>query len=224
MKTVISFIILYFFFHSFDIYSEKPTENDEAMASIRIAMQNIDRNTTKATLYIDKALQHKDKLDKKTLVKLYEAAGKVYRTNAQYLQSLVFFKNQLELQKNIDPANEHYIYNDIGIVYTRLNNTKLAREYYTKSLQVLQNQKSKQNETQIYNVYNNLAVLELNDGNVVKALEIFTKCKDLCQKTNDVQGLVMTYQNISIANTQLKEYDTALQYFYKAKYLAKNTI
>lgn len=188
---------------------------------IDLATKNADRNSTKSIKYIEKAFEYKSKINESILLKLYECAGKVYRTQDEFYISLKYYNEQLELQKKINPKDIYFIYNDIGTVYYRLGNLKKAREYYDIALEGLKKTDNKSFQQQIYNVYNNLGILEQKEGNIIKSLEIFTKCKEICKESNDIQGLIMAYQNIAIANLELKDYAPALHDLHKAKYLAR---
>lgn len=220
MRALFLFFLLIVFSTS-SISAKDTADNDQYVLSlIRTANQNADKNSTKSVYYIEKALEYKDNISKTTLLKLYECAGKVFRTQTDYLLSLKYYNEQLELQKSIDPERIYYIYNDIGTIYILLEEPKKAREYFNKSLAGIKKSPDSVYRSQIYNVYNNLAILEQKEGNVIKALDIFMECKDICLKSNDIQGLIMAYQNISIANMELKDYSIALNYLHKAKYLA----
>lgn len=182
-------------------------------------------NPAQSTLYINKALQYKNKIAPKTLITLYETTAGNYYGQQSYLLALDYFYQTLELQKKVDPIRLHYIYNNIGCTYLELGDTLKSQKFLYKSVDGLKKAISKgkveEKSVEAYLVYSNLAVLEMNNKNYSKAIEMFHMYKKHGIRLKDTVGIVNTYQNLSNIYNSLKQLDSSKYYSNKGIQLAK---
>lgn len=189
------------------------------------ASKNIYSDSNKAFLYINEALQYKDKITPKQQLKLYQVTAGAYFNQQSYLLALDYYYKSLELQKKINPYGAHFIYNNIGCTYMQLNDTVKTRKFLYKSLEGLKVAIAKgklgEKNVEAYLLYSNLAVLEMESKNYKKALEMFHIHRKHSIRLKDTVGIVSTCQNLSNIFNALNQRDSSSFYFNKGILLAQ---
>ncbi|OBW43355.1 Tetratricopeptide repeat protein [Chryseobacterium sp. MOF25P] len=220
MKKILIFVLLFIQFISFGQSKGSSEMNKQVSELIKLANANNETNAVKALNYLNEAFEYEKTADEQVKFNLYEAAGNIYFSQESYHLALKYYNKQLTLQDTESSLQKHIIYNNIGKVYWRLEDKKKAKEYWEKSLHELQQSTERKRSPESYIVFNNLAVLERSEKNYVKALKMLNEYANYSVKLKDTAGLVKAYQNIAINHIDLKEYDTAFDYFQRAKKLA----
>lgn len=224
-----SFIFL-FYFTSTTCVAQK-TETPKSLSDQKVegllkkASASISTDSNKAFFYLNKALAFKDEITEKQLLQLYKVTATTYYNQQSYIYALDYFYKSLELQKKVDPAQMHYIYNNIGCVYMDLGDIPKSRSFLTKSLEGLkkslaQNQASTSKSVEAYLVYSNLAVIEMETKNYKKAIEMLQIHKKHSIRLKDSSSILSTYKNLSNSYDQLKIKDSSRYYFQKGTRLA----
>lgn len=181
----------------------------------------------KSLLYINKALKYKNDISDKQLLFLYKIATVACINQQANLLALDYGYKALALQKKIDPSQMHFIYNNIGCVYLQLKDTEKSRKFLNLSLKGLKESLAKgtlkEKEVEAYLVYSNLAVIEIENKNYVKALEMLHIYKKQSIRLKDTAGIIITYQNLSNVLNNLKQIDSSKFYSDRGIALAKRS-
>jgi len=201
---------------------ETPTVVEELLIKARKSSIS---NPEKSLSYLNKALKYKDEVSDKQLLYLYKI-GLVASMNLQAnIQALDYGYKALALQKNIDPSQMHFIYNNIGCVYKQLKDINKSRKFLNKSLQGLKQSLAKgtlkEKEVEAYLVYSNLAVIEMEDKNYARALQMLYIYEKQSVRLKDTSGIIITYQNLASVYYNLKQPDSSRFYSDKGIALAK---
>lgn len=97
------------------------------------------------------------------------------------------FINELKEAVRLAPTNVIYLTN-LGVAYGSINNTSLEREAYNKALEIDPNY-----PTAMYN----LALLEADENNKTKAIDLLNKMLQQLSKTNDEDRIERVRNKIS---------------------------
>lgn len=181
-------------------------------------MQN---NRTKAMSYLQEALKLENKLSDTTRVNLYVTAGNTYKDQESYYLALNYYYKGLEINDKIKARDSYSILNNIGGCYYYMENYKKARYFWEKSLKNFESSKPDQKSVEGTIIYNNLAVLEKQQGNYARALEMLKEFKNRNTILKDTLNMIMAYENIANVNLKLKETDTAVENLTQGITLAK---
>jgi tetratricopeptide (TPR) repeat protein len=128
----------------------------------------------------------------------------------------------LALQRKINPSQMHFIFNNIGCAYMQLNDLEKSREFLNKSLEGLKqsiaNGTPKEKEVEAYLVYSNLAVVEREDKNYARALQMLHVYIEQCLRLKNTSGIILTYENLATVHNSLQQPDSSR--FYSDKGIA----
>ena len=141
-----------------------------------------------------------------------EAIG--YYRKAKYDSSLYFLRKALEIFKN----REEYeviakIYNDIGNIYRRLEDSVKSLKYYHKSLEITE---MLENEKGMGKVYHNIGNIYFDQRNYKKALEYYKKSLNFEKKIGDSEGMASSYLNIGNVYHYSENSDKSVEFYKKA--------
>lgn len=212
-----SFIILIILILSINIYGQKGTQDPETVVSNLINLSQDARKTNriKSLSYIQEALKLEDKLSDSSLIKLYEESGIIYKDIESYYMALSFFYKEFELTQKHKPSESFFVLNNIGGCYYLLGEKSKARNFWEKSMKGFESF-SKKNVKNSQNVegsliYNNLAVLEKEEGNYAKALEMLKEFKSQNTILQDTLNVIMAHENLADVYVKLNEKNTAIK-------------
>ncbi|WP_131450812.1 tetratricopeptide repeat protein [Chryseobacterium sp. FH1] len=178
-------------------------------------------NRTKAMSYLQEALKLENKLADSTKISLYITAGNTYKDQESYYQALNYYYKGLEINNKIDARESYSILNNIGGCYYFMGNYKKARHFWEKSLKNFENSKPNKKSVEGSIIYNNLAVLEKEQGNYARALEMLKEFKNRNTISKDTLNIIMAYENIANVNLKLRETDVAVENLRQGITLAK---
>lgn len=182
-------------------------------------------NRVKSLSYLNEALTYENKIADSTLLRLYFIGGIIYKDQESYFMSLNLLFKSLELQNKVKPSLSFLILNNIGGCYYELKDFKKARHFWEQSLVVFekQSQEDRQDKSTLEGsiIYNNLAVLEMDEGNYAKALDMLKIFEKSNIKANMPFNVIMAYENLAQVYIKLNETDTAKDYYWKGIALSK---
>lgn len=174
---------------------------------------------------MQEALKYEKEISDTTLLTLYHEAGIIHKDRESLYMALNYFYKELELKKAIDKKESFFVLNNIGGCYYLLGNKKKARQFWEEALRGFKvYAKSNENKSKTLEgsiIYNNLAVLESDEGNYARALEMLKEFKAQNEKLKDTINLILAYENLSDVYIKLEETNTALKSLWKGRALAQ---
>ncbi|MEZ5016127.1 MAG: adenylate/guanylate cyclase domain-containing protein [Flavipsychrobacter sp.] len=140
--------------------------------------------------------------------KAYKVIAINYIALSEYAKALENLLAALEVYEKYNYDREvASIYNKLGLVYARNDNSK-ALSYYQKSLDLYQ----KINDINgVAQVYGNMGNVYFSTTNYAKALSNYNLALEQCRKHNDNYGIAQNVQNIAMINTVEANYKEALK-------------
>lgn len=221
MRLVICVIFVCNFLIVFGQNSILKDPNNYAADLLKQSGEYKETNRKKALSYLQEALKLESKLNDSTRTNLYITAGNTYKDHESYYLALNYYYKGLELQNKIKPSENFTVLNNIGGCYYMMGNYKKARYYWENSLKNYESNKSNKKSVEGSIIYNNLAVLEKEQGNYAKALEMLKEFKRRNELSKDTFNIIMAYENIADTNLKLQENDVAIENLRKGIFLAK---
>jgi len=192
--------IVGFFFNSFgqDDLIDSP---DEYVLGIIELAEKEQVSDTIILINLKEALRYEDQLVDETLLKLYNALGNKYtRLQSNYI-SLTYFYKALEVQTRINSDKTFFIESNIGGAYYNLGNREKARILWERALEGYEAYQNKNpddfEDINLTLVHNNLAVLEMNEGNLLRSLEMLKRFKKQNLKLRDTLNIIMAHENLA---------------------------
>ena len=142
----------------------------------------------------------------------YSNVAQMFNEIGDYEFALYYLKKALSIEethnKNLQKYNLIHLYNNIGFNYQCLKMFDTAHEYYQKGLKLLKKSDPDEpdfNENYKY-IYFNLATNQLNQGNLINALNFFEQESQLPSLSNKDISKIYTY----VGETFLKQNKTQL--------------
>jgi len=200
-------------------YSKDPDQYTSTL--LKQTEEYMKTNRTKAMSYLQEALKLESKIADSTRVSLYVTAGNTYKDQESYYLSLNFYYKALEINNRINTRESYSILNNIGGNYYLMGNYKKARYFWEKSLKNFENSEPSQKSVEGSIIYNNLAVLEKEQGNYARALEMLKEFKSRNISSKDTFNIIMAFENLADVHLKLKETDTAIENLRNGISLAK---
>lgn len=225
MRTLLN--IVFFLCAAFISAQMNNAENPDKYASelIQSAEDARTTNRTKSLSYIQEALKLEDELSDTTLLTLYRNAGIIYKDGESHYMALNYFYKELEIQNKINPKESFFIENNIGGCYYLMGDYNKAREFWGRAVKGFDvyMEKDKTNPRNIEGsiIYNNIAVLEKEEGNFAKALEMLKEFKSRNEELKDTFNVIMAYENLADVYVKLNESNTAMENLRKGILLSK---
>lgn len=187
----------------------------EAIHLIKMSEEVRKTNRFKSLSYIQEALTLEKQLSDSILLKLYSAAGLIYKDQESYYMALNYFYKQLELQEKQNRSESFFIENNIGGCYYLLGNKTKAREFWKKALlgyeSYIRKNKSDHRTKEASLIYNNLAVVEQEEGNFAKALEMLKEFRTQNILLKDTLNIIMAQENLADVYMDFNEPETAIK-------------
>ena len=224
LRNKFTIFLLLIFCAGFGQISDSQTPDEYVSNLLNLSLDAEVTNRIKALSYLQEALNMQNDVSDKTLIKLYRTAGIIYKDQDSHYMALNYFYKQLELQDKIDNSESFFIYNNIGGCYYFLHNLKKAKVFWNKALRgykVYAVKKNNKIKAEGSIIYNNLAVLEKDEGNYAKALEMLKEFKLHSETFKDTLNIIMAHENLSDVYIKLKENNAAIQGLWKGIILSK---
>lgn len=190
--------------------------------SLRIANKLKTENFTRSQYYINLAKEHTEKLNTDSAWKdYYNQTKKIYFE----VDALDLFQEALlseyNLYKNTNHENRYKLETQLAILYSRLNDKKIALYYFNKLWKHYSDKKDyyymAQTKTNIGNTY-------LNFGDAKESLTYFFDALELLNNSKKKDLGITIYTNIGRAYSKLNENTKALEYLIKSEQkIDKNT-
>lgn len=160
----------------------------------------------------------------KSLQKIYSAIANHYVGREAHYLALTYFFKELEIIQNSDQSDIYTVWNNIGGSYFKLGQLDKARKYWNMALNDYNKHLLKHPEKYIpveaTIIYNNLAVLEKEDGNFDKALTMQTKFRSKNLQLGDNESIIMANENLADIYLNKKNYVEAHKLIDEALMLA----
>lgn len=214
-------ILLLFILTAVSAYAQNDSKNSDAYVKrlVNLIRENND-NRIKSMSYLQEALRLERELHDSTKVDLYVTAGNCYKDQDSYYLALSYYYKALEIKDENASKRSFTILNNIGGCYYFMGNYKKARSFWETALKEFESNKSNQNVEGSL-IYNNLAVLEKEQGNYARALEMLKVFLKRNEVLKDTFNMIIAYENIADVNFKLKEPDLAISSLSKGIHLAK---
>lgn len=146
---------------------------------------------------------------------IYYFSGTYDKAIAKYLEAYPYFED----------AGDQYMvgmmYNNIGAAYSNRFNPERTVEYYEKALEKFE---ELQDTTWIVNLNHNLANEYFNLGQIERAEELYNTALDGFKLLEDSMYMAYAYSGIGTCLAERKEYQKALDYYYKAVLYSDSTV
>lgn len=225
MKILFFTFFLLSFVFVFGQTKENQTTEEYAAHLIQLSTEARESNRTKSMSYLQEALTLEKEVSDTTLLNLYRAAGLTYKDRESYYMAINYFYKELELQEKLNPFESFFVLNNIGGCYYQMGNQTKAREFWEKSLAgyetYLKRDKNNSGNKEGSLIYNNLAVIEKEEGNYAKALEMLKEFKSQNLLLKDTLNIIMAQENIADVYLKLNEKNVAVSEIQTGISLAK---
>lgn len=126
-----------------------------------------------------------------------------------------YFESLLNYKSIKDSADIGFVYNAIGIIYSRWEAADKALLYFNQAEEIYRNEANPRRLSQVLNSKAEVYSFYLN--NYDKALELYEESLQLKEQINDEIGIALLYNNIGTVYGSMKNYKKALEYLRKSE-------
>ncbi|MFW6043027.1 MAG: tetratricopeptide repeat protein, partial [Marinilabiliaceae bacterium] len=138
--------------------------------------------------------------------------GQRYRNQAQYGEAMKFHQKALDFATKAGNDNLlAQVYNQIGVVYRRIDDNPNALEMHVKALRMAE---ETGDSTLMSSAINSIGNVNYNLDRHMSAIEYFKRANRISEKMNNKLGLAINYNNMGEALLELEEVDSALSMFF----------
>ncbi|MGM0635721.1 MAG: tetratricopeptide repeat protein [Bacteroidota bacterium] len=156
-----------------------------------------------------------EKKNQKGLADVFNNFGIVYKNYGEYDKSIDHFETSLKINKELnDTLGVVKNYINIAGNHSYRGEYVKAKEYFQKSIEL--NERSVQDEMQLANAYNGLAIIFERQGELDEALINFERSKEMYVKLDDKSNLLIAYNNRANVMQQKGDHVSSIQSFQKA--------
>ncbi len=143
--------------------------------------------------------------------------GVLLRDRAEYDEAIELHELALELAGN-DTIVIIYALNNLGVVYRRLNQPRIAIDYHMKALEHAEEFKGCPNVTNrsIGISLNSIGNINLILNQPEQALKVFNETLLMEQKLNNKRGIAINYHNIGYAHEAMGQLNLANSFYHKS--------
>ena len=189
------------------------TNRLKALQGLTWPMLNV--NLDSAFILANMQLKYaRERNNKKWIAKALYNIATHYYYKSEYVKSLAFYEQSLELRKEIgDLKGEAAIYGNFGLIYGELGNHLKDLEYQLKSLVI--NEKINDTSGMTSN-FNNLAIIYQQQKDSTKALEYYNKALKMHAIQKDLKHSAIIYNNIGNLYRSYELNDKALYFLNKS--------
>src|SRR5690606_26544618 len=183
---------------------------------------NVSTKPDSSLIHLQNALKlNRSYKDKNWEADLIYGIGYCYFTMQNYKLAIENFEKAIRLADEI--GNQNILgkaYNNIGLIYSYQNKTKIALEYYHKSLKITENREEYNDNT--ISVLGNIADLYIMQKDTVNARRYYQMAKQLGEKEDKKLNLAVVYNNMAVSYMTSNK-DSTEFYLIKAINIYKNT-
>lgn len=225
MKYFLCIVFIFCFSDIFGQSIDSKMPEEYVTHLIKLSEEARKTNRAKSLSYLQEALTLEKELSDTTLIKLYRSAGLTYKDQESYYMAMNYYYKELELLEKHNPTESFFALNNIGGCYYLLGDRIKAREFWEKSIigyeTYLRKNKNITGNKEGSLIYNNLAVIEKEEGNYAKALEMLKAFKSQNVLLKDTLNIIMAQENLADVYMKLNEKNTAIAEIHIGLYLAK---
>lgn len=135
--------------------------------------------------------------------------GQVYRRQKQESAALEALFAAIDLQKESGTIISSDAFIELGVVYERLGDYKMAFTYFNKALE---QEKEKENIKTVIDILNRLASNYAKQENIKSSIETSQKALRLAKYHQNYKAASMACQELSFSYRYLKNYEQALEF------------
>ena len=162
------------------------------------------------SLIINSPARDNDIEQQKKMIEAYLKSGIIFFYSCDYRNAYNYYIKALLLCEKInEPSYISRIYNNLGNIYHRFKRCDLAKNYYTKALNLYQD------SVILLHILNNIGTNENLAGNNDSAFFYLNKALYIGKKIN-YQILDYIYNNIAMTYVDEMQYDSAYHYYHLA--------
>ncbi len=187
---------------------------------INVAYTSRFQNPNRAIALSDKAItMARDAGLYERMLKAYRTKGVFYIISAKYDSAIFVYEEAIPLAKKYHQVDVLInIYLNLGIVYTKKGDFKLADKYYSM---VLNKYYYKLSENKKSIIYNNLGMMFMARGEYLNAVDYHFKALKIRDDLKDSIGKASSMMNIANIYFYQEDYAKAMQFYKKAAMLFK---
>ena len=160
---------------------------------------------------------------------VYTNMAQIYKKRGEYQKALALFQDCMQILGSKNTMKLAKIYDNIGVLYKMKDELRVATEYFEKVLKICE-ELGEGTSITAGNALNNMGLVELEQNNYMKAIELFHKSiniqkecgspnkerKTMILKVNNRRTIIGGI-NIGIAYKQLGNLEKGEEWFKKAK-------
>ncbi|AEF82973.1 tetratricopeptide repeat protein [Leadbettera azotonutricia] len=209
---------MYAFLLDFDVFDYIYRKNEYELGEYWHALQKENKEKYSPAKYLD---LEKDGTDREAIRYYYNDIGNfVSNVLADYVLALEFHQKALAICKKVlvpEHPNTASLYNNIGIIYSRMGNHEKALEFHQKALAIEEKVLVPEHPSTASS-YSNIGVAYGNMGNHEKALEFHQKALAIREKVlvPEHPDTALSYGNIGGAYGGMGNHEKALEFHQKA--------
>ncbi|CAF0957796.1 unnamed protein product [Adineta steineri] len=139
------------------------------------------------------------------IIKCYMSIGKVYCLKQDYVEAINYYNRALGLVLTITSASDlkSTIYKDLANLYTKTQKFDLATKYFTKALEIDQQQLG-EDHPKFGQTYANMGAMCCRQENYEQALDYFLKAREIWEKSLTSSHIYVESMNKTIQKVQSK--------------------
>jgi diguanylate cyclase (GGDEF)-like protein len=144
--------------------------------------------------------------------------GIIYRNIGHYEKSLEYIQQaKVIYEQEKDVLHLAEVDNQLGLIYSSLNHLSSARSFYHQSIDLPIDQVKPETRAA---AFREIGVIDYNDGEFIRAIEMFNKALNIYQSTNNISRTTRVNLLLGTAYLKIKNRVLATRYFHKSLALA----
>lgn len=154
--------------------------------------------------------------DDACMASMYSSKGSLFQGEGVYDTALFYFIKASDIFERVGSHKDQSIsYAQIGDLYLDMKDLKNGL-YYTKKALALTD--SKKDIIHYGDLLNGIGTIYNQDSSKIdSAIHYFTLSKELFEKINDEEGMLIAYGNLGNAFSKTKNWDKAFEHYFKAR-------
>ncbi|RLD31659.1 MAG: hypothetical protein DRI83_12030 [Bacteroidetes bacterium] len=188
-----------------------------ALNYLRIGLiEEVESNLDQAIMSYQKASEQYENITKdKFYLEAIISLGIVYENQQNYDQSLHYYLQGLATAEFLeDSMGMAYFYNNVSIIYELTGNFRMSIDYNRKASAIF---KLLDHDLYYANSLVNLGILYSTLGKIDTARLLFLQAEELQLDMDNYYGLMNLYMGIGGLDIEMKDYNSALNYYLNAK-------
>ncbi len=188
-----------------------------ALNYLRIGLiEEVESNLDQAIMSYQKASEQYENITKdKFYLEAIISLGIVYENQQNYDQSLHYYLQGLATAEFLeDSMGMAYFYNNVSIIYELTGNFRMSIDYNRKASAIF---KLLDHDLYYANSLVNLGILYSTLGKIDTARLLFLQAEELQLDMDNYYGLMNLYMGIGGLDIEMKDYNSALNYYLNAE-------